>query len=415
MNSSSILIKSSTTVSEVENFYNSKFPDKQIEILTDKGNKAGPDRKCRALTEIDLSGGIEIKLAENFDTSIATLKKSTGLSIRTGTQPIQQLKSPNQEMEVDAILGINNQQEEIDVVKFQTKNNAKKTAEKKELEKLIDKAISNNNFNDKEREKLFERAKNKGLNIDEFENLIEDRLLKKRNKESFLKWMNYIVYTRKSGKTIKLWQILVLALIMIGSSIYDKIDHYFKEKNQHKINSELLEKYGGINFNDCLSKYKFDGAYYFYSIAKESFKNSPLHHKHDTEGEDLNKMYQELINAQVVYWAKEKNYEKAYNVIQEFIIDEKYDLDNGKNLANEYYNGEITFYNSLLDNLIDKMMIEKQPKEKLLMYCKSYKEIVKGDPKNKSKDGEFNSFILSDQPYKNALLKINDYNPSKNP
>jgi hypothetical protein len=52
--------------------------------------------------------------------------------------------------------------------------------------------------------------------------------------------------------------------------------------------------------------------------------------------------------------------------------------------------------------------VESQPKNILLLYSKSFKPIVIGDTKNKGILGGFNSYLLSDQPYKLAIAKVNE-------
>jgi hypothetical protein len=157
---------------------------------------------------------------------------------------------------------------------------------------------------------------------------------------------------------------------------------------------QIREKYKCDNFEDCLSKNEFNGAYEYYSLKKQEIEakggNSKLNNWLRGEGDELNKKYHQLINAQLSFWIKEKNFERAFN-------DE-----------NLQYNSEVTFYNNLLDDLINKMIIEGQPKEVLFLYCKSFKPIVKGDDNNKGLLGGFNSYVLSNDPYKLALEKINE-------
>ena len=83
----SIIVKPSTTVAEVVDFFSSTYPnEKTISINTLKGNTAGPDRRLRALTEFDLTGGVEIELKKNFKESIACFEKKTGISISFSTK-----------------------------------------------------------------------------------------------------------------------------------------------------------------------------------------------------------------------------------------------------------------------------------------------------------------------------------------
>jgi len=176
---------------------------------------------------------------------------------------------------------------------------------------------------------------------------------------------------------------------------------------------ELKEKYHCNSFQDCLSKNEFDGAYAFYSLKKQEIEAmgsktvGGANEKRKKE-EELNQNYQQLINAQFSFWVKQKNFETAFNVLQEFNFEAKYNLNTDDEDENVRYNEEVSFYNNLLDSLINKMIIESQPKNILLLYCKSFKPIVIGDVNNKGILGGFNSYVLSDQPYKFAIEKVNE-------
>lgn len=181
-----------------------------------------------------------------------------------------------------------------------------------------------------------------------------------------------------------------------------------------KKTDELKEKYHCDSFQDCLSKNEFDGAYAFYSLKKqevEDISNLMSGAKDKSKKEDeLKKNYQQLISAQFSFWVKQNNFETAFNVLQEFNFEAKYNLNTDDEDENLQYNEEVTFYNNLLDTLINKMIVESQPKNIVLLYSKSFKPIVIGDPNNKGILGGFNSYLLSDQPYKLAIEKVNELN-----
>jgi hypothetical protein len=182
-----------------------------------------------------------------------------------------------------------------------------------------------------------------------------------------------------------------------------------------KKTDELKEKYHCDSFQDCLSKNEFDGAYAFYSLKKQeveamgSMTAYGADEKRKKEDE-LNKNYQQLISTQFSFWVNQKNFERAFNVIQEFNFEAKYNLNTDDEDENVKYNEEVSFYNNLLDTLINKMIVESQPKNIVLLYSKSFKPIVIGDPNNKGILGGFNSYLLSDQPYKLAIAKVNELN-----
>lgn len=182
-----------------------------------------------------------------------------------------------------------------------------------------------------------------------------------------------------------------------------------------KKTDELKEKYHCDSFEDCLSKNEFDGAYAFYSLKKQEveqiLKNQGNMESYKMESVDaLNKNYQQLISAQFSFWVKQKKFETAFNVLQEFNFEAKYNLNTDDEDENVKYNEEVSFYNNLLDTLINKMIVESQPKNILLLYSKSFKPIVIGDENNKGILGGFNSYVLSDQPCKSAIEKVNELN-----
>lgn len=73
-------IKPSTKVQEIIDFFAEAYPDEaRIGILTLKGNPAGSDRRLRALTEKDLTGGIEIELKKDIEESLELIRKKLGV------------------------------------------------------------------------------------------------------------------------------------------------------------------------------------------------------------------------------------------------------------------------------------------------------------------------------------------------
>ena len=185
------------------------------------------------------------------------------------------------------------------------------------------------------------------------------------------------------------------------------------DEKMDKKRDELKEKYHCDSFQDCLSKNEFDGAYAFYSLKKQEIeamgsKTAGGANEKRKKEEELNQNYQQLISAQFSFWVKQKNFETAFNVLQEFNFEAKYNLNTDDEDENVRYNEEVSFYNNLLDSLINKMIIESQPKNILLLYCKSFKPIVIGDVNNKGVLGGFNSYVLSDQPYKLAIEKVKE-------
>jgi hypothetical protein len=185
------------------------------------------------------------------------------------------------------------------------------------------------------------------------------------------------------------------------------------DEKMDKERDELKQKYHCNSFQDCLSKNEFDGAYAFYSLKKQEIeamgsKTAGGANEKRKKEEELNQNYQQLISAQFSFWVKQKNFETAFNVLQEFNFEAKYNLNTDDEDENVSYNEEVSFYNNLLDSLINKMIIESQPKNILLLYCKSFKPIVIGDVNNKGVLGGFNSYVLSDQPYKLAIEKVKE-------
>jgi hypothetical protein len=270
----------------------------------------------------------------------------------------------------------------------------------KELQKLIEIAVADGQISEKEKKVLLKRAIEEGVDEDEFEMYLDSRLLKpKKSKQLFDSWNAWYQTkseeSKKQIKAISLLSVMMIFFMVIG--LFSKVTNLFTASKKDKVESTFQspeEKYGCSNFQDCISKYEFDGAYYFYS-------EDPLKSK---------EMLMELISSQVSYWSKEKNFEKAYDVLHEYKIEADYNLntDDAENEKNIAYNNQANFYNNLLDDLINKMLITDQPKETILNYCKAFKPVVVGNEKNKGFFGGYNSYELSNSPYEKALVKVNE-------
>ena len=287
------------------------------------------------------------------------------------------------------------------------------------LNDLIASALSDNKLSGKEMEVILKKAKELGKDPAEFEIILEARRFNKMNKKSFSQHLNRVIYHREKGTkkqekqgvknvfgslitgekeyenvpvqkiTIRLWHIMavLLTVMIIVIGIISLVKSSTNEQ------AAITKKYGCENFDDCIAKYKFEGGYYYMSQATS------------TEKLFMNK---QLTSSQLSYWTKDKNYVKAFNILQEFVIEAKYTLSTDDDELNLPYNEEVTFYNNLLDDLINKMIVEDESKATLLLYCKSFKSIIIGDENNKGFFGGYNSYILSDEPYKTALVKINE-------
>ena len=115
-------------------------------------------------------------------------------------------------------------------------------------------------------------------------------------------------------------------------------------------------------------------------------------------------MFKKLISGQVNYWCTQKNFEKAVHILKEYTITATYNLS--ENTENDKYNEEAGFVNAQLDNIIGQMIISGIEKNKIKNYAKSYKPIVVGNEKDKSLLGNYNSYLLSNQPYEDAIKRI---------
>lgn len=277
---------------------------------------------------------------------------------------------------------------------------------KKEFDKLIEAALADNVLTGREMEILLEKAKSLGMDPGAFEIMIEAKRFKKENKKTIFQKLNKVIYQEKNkhGENknfkLRLWQLLaVLVFIFLLVSLVVK-----GSVNEANDRAEAINKFNCENFDDCLSKYKFEGSYYYMNQLKEEKFDNLLF------GSEKKSMMKRLISGQISYWTREKNYEKAYNILQELVINAKYNLNTDDKKENIPYNEEVSFYNNLLDDIVNKMFVDKESKETILLYCKSFKSIAIGDEKNKGFFGGYNSYVLSDEPYRNALVKINEEN-----
>lgn len=294
----------------------------------------------------------------------------------------------------------------------------------KELQTLIDAALEDGKLSEKEKQVLYKRAEKDGLDLDEFE-LYLDSLFYKHKKtlshssEPFLK---KTIYHRPAGfrkqeiqrgaldtlqgaltggvkkkyedvpkKEInfRVYHLLMILLGVLGILviIFSSISSYQKGQG------DLIAKYGCTSFDDCLSQYQFDGAYYFYSSSNESQKQEQL---------------RELISVQVTFWSDKNDYQKAYSILSEYTFEHSPKLSTDDESANDNYNTEASYYNDQINELVAKMKIADEPLELILKYAKLFKPIVIGNENDKGWFGGFNSYVLSEQSYERALAKIND-------
>jgi hypothetical protein len=262
------------------------------------------------------------------------------------------------------------------------------------LKKLIDASLIDGKITTKEKEILIKKAESDGIDKDEFQLYLSSLLHEKKKQNDIGYTVDPLTgkQTQYSKSQTRKGLIIALsALIALGSFIFLMAKG---EKSEKANEISPAEKYGCSSFEECISKYQFDGAYYYYSLDPN------------------NKKQMDLVNAQVTYWSKEKNFEKAYDILQEYKIEANYNLNTGdeKDESNIAYNNQANFYNNLLDDIINKMLITDQPKEIILNYCKAFKPIVIGNEKDKSFFGlgGYNSSVLSNERYEKILVKVNE-------
>jgi hypothetical protein len=259
-----------------------------------------------------------------------------------------------------------------------------------EFQNLIDAAFIDGKITTKEKEILLKKSVSEGLDKDEFE-LYLNSLIHKKKKDNDIGYTvdsltgEKIEYSK--GQAKKGIFIALCGLVALGTFIYFMSDG-------ERSNDTSVEKYGCSSFEECISQYNFDGAYYYYSLNPSKEKEM------------------DLVNGQVTYWSKEKNFEKAYDILQEYKIEAEYNLNTGDedDENNISYNKQVNFYNNLLDDIINKMLITDQPKETILSYCKAFKPIVIGNENDKSIFGlgGYKTSVLSNEQYEKVLVKVNE-------
>jgi hypothetical protein len=194
----------------------------------------------------------------------------------------------------------------------------------------------------------------------------------------------------KKNNNQKIILVITSSIIFLGLSA--GLWYYLSLRN-------IYEKHGCNSFDDCLTKYNFDGAYYFYNQEADLDKLEKF-----IKGDKKYIMFKKLISAQVNYWCSQKNFEKAIHILKEYTITATYNLS--EKAENEEYNEEVGFVNAQLDNIIGQMMLSGIDKVKIKKYAKSFKPIVVGNEKDKSLLGNYNSYLLSNQPYEDAVKRI---------
>ena len=183
-----------------------------------------------------------------------------------------------------------------------------------------------------------------------------------------------------------------LYIVAIVAIVAYLIYNYFQEEAADK---EVANRFGCESFEDCLGKYKFDGAYHYY--AKFDGEKDP-------ETKYIN--FKKLISAQVNFWCNQKEYEKAFSILNEYTMMSVYNLQTDDDDANDKYNDEAGFMNSQLEYMINQMIVSDLDKGTIKKYAKAMKPIVIGDENNTSIFGGYNSYVLSDRPYENVMKRI---------
>jgi Skp family chaperone for outer membrane proteins len=438
-------------VHELEKVFSGK-----IEVLTEKGSKAGEDRRLKALSQTPDVFDQSIDIDENASDLVLEFKNKTGLNIRLTEQYIHELKelllNRNEEAEKKAKEALDKQQklqeEENRNLKAaeHKRNNAEREAFNKAeqettanesikqkhsvasisegFQKLIDSCLADGKLTKEEREVLLNRAEIDGLDQGEFMVHL-DALLhikKKTLRHSSEPFLKKTIYHRPEGYRKQEIQPGALDTFKgaLSGGVKKKYEDVYKKEINFRVyhlmmilvgvlgilviifssissyqkgQGDLIAKYGCTSFDDCLSQYQFDGAYHFYSSSYESQKQEQL---------------RKLISAQVTFWSDKNDYQKAYSILSEYTFEHSPKLSTDDKSANDNYNTEASFYNDQINELVAKMKIADEPLELILKYAKLFKPIVIGNENDKGFFGGFNSYVLSEQPYEKALEKIND-------
>jgi len=192
--------------------------------------------------------------------------------------------------------------------------------------------------------------------------------------------------TGTEKKTVRVLLLILLLIIAVGG--------YFGYKS-YQDDQKVADSLGCESFEDCLSKYKFEGAYHYYN---------EIDGKVNPDDKYFN--FKKLISAQVNYWCGEKDFEKAFTILNEHTMMATYNLQTDDETANDEYNEEAGFMNSQLEFIIGQMLVSGEEKGTILKYAKSLKPIVIGNEDDTSMFGGYNSYVLSNQPYDDAIEKI---------
>jgi hypothetical protein len=105
-------------------------------------------------------------------------------------------------------------------------------------------------------------------------------------------------------KTNLIISIIIITFLIISSCGDKTNDVENTENEKRKKESEIAEKYKCISCEDCLSKYEFEGARAYLALSDWREAN----------------FRQEItvIIAESNYWVKQKDYERALNIVDEF-------------------------------------------------------------------------------------------------
>lgn len=137
----------------------------------------------------------------------------------------------------------------------------------------------------------------------------------------------------------KIIPIIVASMFLISCEFHETRE----ARLAHEQNEEYAKKCGCLSVDDCLGKYKFAEARKFISILNENLQ----------QGGD--EAMQKAVTSEAFYWVKNKEYEKAINV-----IDETADVALAQYYSSEKKN-EIRF--NVLNRIIEKIIDEGDFKE----------------------------------------------------
>lgn len=208
--------------------------------------------------------------------------------------------------------------------------------------------------------------------------------------KELLYWKENASFSDGNTKQLFISNPKVRTLIIISISLLVFSIFYFDK-------SDLSQDKPSCNsFDACISSYDFETAYVFYN---------EIDGKNDPSAKYFS--FKKLISAQVNFWCGKKDFKKAFNILNEHTMMASYKLNTDDEKANDSYNEEAGFMNSQLEFIINEMLIEGIDKKTIKKFAVGMKPIVIGDNNNISFLGEFNSYVLSDRPYKEIIKRIN--------